>query len=709
MSLPTYQAIGTAALAVAVTAPDDYLNFSCNWPTHQTNDIGILVIYDDSSASGSEIDPGAGWTLIDNGNHGSARIKAFWRRAASNSESAAGFVTSSGLPTGGSAANAYGVIITYRGCVPTGDPINATANSTRTSSTSCTFPTITTTEADAMILLLASRDNDSSAAAWSAITNAALGSITERFDAGITNGNGGGFVIAEGTKATTGAVGTTSSTVTSSAGGMITFALRGIVASPIVGSTTITMATTASLIGTMPAVGSTTISLATTGTMHRLGLMVGSTTLSLATSAPIVGLALATGATTLTMSASGSVSIIPVDMPISGLTRIEFSTEATALWNQGSTSLTFSTTGLLGATVPIDGNVTISFDVVAAPTVLVSIAGSSTLAFAFGTSTLRNSSRVVFNQKFLDVYNARMALIMKIDAQTNLILESTQYVVNGGFENSSIGWTLDSGWTTEVNAISLTGTKLAVKTGGSASGKALNAGKVAVTAGKRIIAVAYVRSASANGLIGAGVNWYDQSGTYLSSTENITVDPSTCSGVWIQTRATCIAPTSAAWARVFTRTASHTSGSWYVDNLDIEITPQDATNLNPVNIGSVSSLWNGLAISYTVPTTGSPATCTINVTSGTLQAGAVTVSYNASTVDVIQARSTTVRYYLYYLDAGFTGGTKTLNVTTSALDIANSNAVLWIGTVDIVVSTLGTGGSGSGPPGGGGGDTGLIQ
>lgn len=77
-----------------------------------------------------------------------------------------------------------------------------------------------------MIVLVGARDNDNASAAWSAQTNAALASITERHDAGTSAGNGGGLSVTDGTKATAGSTGTTSSTVTTSAGAMITVALK---------------------------------------------------------------------------------------------------------------------------------------------------------------------------------------------------------------------------------------------------------------------------------------------------------------------------------------------------------------------------------------------------------------------------------------------------------------------------------------------------
>lgn len=134
----------------------------------------------------------------------------------------------------------------------------------------------------------------------------------------------------------------------------------------------------------------------------------------------------------------------------------------------------------------------------------------------------------------------------------------------------------------------------------------------------------------------------------------------------------------------------------------------DQRNNHPVTIGSIRSYWDGQTISYSVPTTGSPATVTINVSAATLRIGSVSIAYSASSANVSQARSTTQTWHLYYLDANYAGGAFTLNATTDPNNLANADSVLWVGKVSVVVPAVGTGGSGGGSGGGGGGG-GILQ
>lgn len=131
--------------------------------------------------------------------------------------------------------------------------------------------------------------------------------------------------------------------------------------------------------------------------------------------------------------------------------------------------------------------------------------------------------------------------------------------------------------------------------------------------------------------------------------------------------------------------------------------PADQRNQHPVTVGSVRSRWDGLTISYSVPTTGSPATVTISTTAATLRLGSASVSYSAASSVVSQARGTSQTYQLYYTDASYAGGSRTLNITASTNDLANSDSVVWVGEVFVTVPTLGTAASGSGSNGGGSG------
>jgi hypothetical protein len=93
-------------------------------------------------------------------------------------------------------------------------------------STTTTWATMTTGTANCLIVLAATRDNDSGAASWSLEANASLGSVAERFDDGSTAGNGGGIVVETGTLATAGATGATTATVVSSVDGHLAVAIK---------------------------------------------------------------------------------------------------------------------------------------------------------------------------------------------------------------------------------------------------------------------------------------------------------------------------------------------------------------------------------------------------------------------------------------------------------------------------------------------------
>ncbi len=116
----------------------------------------------------------------------------------------------------------------FRG-VDTTTPFDATPVSgiKATASTTATFPGITTTTANAWIVHASGLDLDAaSTATTGAATNANLTDITERHDQTISGGVGGGLVVITGTKATAGATGNTTATVTSTIQVYLTMALR---------------------------------------------------------------------------------------------------------------------------------------------------------------------------------------------------------------------------------------------------------------------------------------------------------------------------------------------------------------------------------------------------------------------------------------------------------------------------------------------------
>jgi hypothetical protein len=215
---PTYQAAGTAQSGTgAITVA---------WPTHLAGDIALLFVESCGGQAVTLTTP-AGFANVLNspqytgtGTAGT-RITVFWCRATSSSMSS---------PIVGDPGNhVYGRILTFRGVTTTGNPWDVTAGGTKaTASGTTTFGTVTTSVNNDLIVLAASRDNDSTAAAWTdaSWTNTNLSSLTERQDGGTTSGNGGGVGVATGVKSTAGAIGSSTATVTSSVDGHMTIALQ---------------------------------------------------------------------------------------------------------------------------------------------------------------------------------------------------------------------------------------------------------------------------------------------------------------------------------------------------------------------------------------------------------------------------------------------------------------------------------------------------
>jgi hypothetical protein len=197
---------------------------SLDWPTHAVNDVALLFV---ETAGGQvpTLSVPAGFVEVTGSPQATGagaagtRITVFWARATSTTMDSPTIV--------GPADHMYARIITYRGVVTAGNPWNVTGGGVKAAaSASVTVTGVTTTVANARIVQAVARDNDSAAAAFSAETNANLTGIAERNDAGTTIGGGGGLGIWDGLKATAGATGNTTATVTSSINAFITIALR---------------------------------------------------------------------------------------------------------------------------------------------------------------------------------------------------------------------------------------------------------------------------------------------------------------------------------------------------------------------------------------------------------------------------------------------------------------------------------------------------
>lgn len=206
--MPVFQAAGTVQGGTgALTVP---------WPSHQANDIGLLVIETDNNAVTLGANA-ANWTTVTNSPQGTGtpgqagalatRLTVFWSRATSGS------MGSVGVNDSGDHQRAR--IFTFRGCITSGNPWDITAGDVASSgSTNVSIPGATTTVPNTLVVAIIANgidaNPDQSNNNW---TNANLANIVQRESDNINSGNGGGFSVATGEKAVTGTYGATTMTL----------------------------------------------------------------------------------------------------------------------------------------------------------------------------------------------------------------------------------------------------------------------------------------------------------------------------------------------------------------------------------------------------------------------------------------------------------------------------------------------------------------
>ena len=195
MAIPTYQAINTSSAGAA--------DNTVAWPTHQSGDFALLCV--ETANEAVTLSTTGGFTQITGSpqsdtSSSATRLTVFSCLATSSS------MTSPVIQNPGN--HSYAVIITFRG-VNQSTPINISAGNSGIgggSTSNCT--TVTTTVNDCLIALLTARGRDSTDMQSTSASNANLANITQRNNAGTTNGNGGGIVIYTADFATAGATGT---------------------------------------------------------------------------------------------------------------------------------------------------------------------------------------------------------------------------------------------------------------------------------------------------------------------------------------------------------------------------------------------------------------------------------------------------------------------------------------------------------------------
>lgn len=201
MTIPTFQAAGTPQEAITGA-------ISPAWPAHQADDIGLLIVESEGHVS---LSVPAGFKPIETarkktqgpGTSSFTCLSVFWCRATS------GAMSAPSVHHIGDHVRA--IILTFRGCATVGNPWNKVKTTgNESSSTAVTFPAVTTTDADCLIVHILSHDIDTGQV--SSPINANLSNITEHYDQGSGIGQNSGFAVLSGGKAVAGDTGSTTAT-----------------------------------------------------------------------------------------------------------------------------------------------------------------------------------------------------------------------------------------------------------------------------------------------------------------------------------------------------------------------------------------------------------------------------------------------------------------------------------------------------------------
>lgn len=210
-----FQAVGTAATTTTST-------LTVAWPTHVYNDVALMFVTSSAGGTTQTLTTANGFALINTFSTGSGttgtKLSVYWARATSAA-------MASPILTAGTDFK-YGVILTFRGAISNGSPINTSAGAVQaTASTSASISAVTTTLANTLIVNAISNDVGSTSAFVTSFTNANLTGLTKQFDSGTIDGSGGGIAVATGSLASAASSGITTAAIASSITAFMTIAL----------------------------------------------------------------------------------------------------------------------------------------------------------------------------------------------------------------------------------------------------------------------------------------------------------------------------------------------------------------------------------------------------------------------------------------------------------------------------------------------------
>lgn len=179
MAAPTWQATGALATGTG--------GISCSWPAHVSGDIGLLFACMGTTAPGV-LSTASGFSRIAMTAQAGLSYGAIWWCRATSSSMAAPVIADSGD------GNA-GLIMTFRDCIPTGNPWDVNAATNQASTSSASIASLTSTLSDLLLVTLTVAShavNDTNPLIGAnAVTNNACSNVTVQYDqASGLNNNG---------------------------------------------------------------------------------------------------------------------------------------------------------------------------------------------------------------------------------------------------------------------------------------------------------------------------------------------------------------------------------------------------------------------------------------------------------------------------------------------------------------------------------------
>ena len=203
---PYVAAVGPITTASSAQA------LSFTMPRHTTNDILVAVTFAAHAATNYALSPDQGFVQVGSSPQsisGGARVAAWWVRATSDA------MVAPTMPDIGGDDRKYGFIMVIRQATTSGNPFDATAGDTSSTNTAVTFPSVTTTSANRLILNILAHNIDSTGHKLDDWTNNALVELTEHVDYDTVASIGYGCCMASGRLVSAGAAGTTTGTLAS--------------------------------------------------------------------------------------------------------------------------------------------------------------------------------------------------------------------------------------------------------------------------------------------------------------------------------------------------------------------------------------------------------------------------------------------------------------------------------------------------------------